>query len=127
LKRRGRKHSPGERDLLAQVSDVFTRKKLELGAERAARDLDVCLASFYNYAAGTDLPRMEVLRDAQVKWNVKWKYLDPSEILRTYRLKSAEQLSLPLHSVRPKDVEVIAIGPKKSNVLQVTLNIRFSA
>jgi hypothetical protein len=112
---------------LAQVSDVFTRKKHELGAKRAARDLDVCLASFYNYAAGTDLPRMEVLRNAQVKWDVKWKYLDPSEILRTYRLKSAEQLSLPLHSVRPKDVEVIAIGPKKSNVLQVTLNIRFSA
>ena len=127
MKRRGRKHSPGERDLLAQVSDVFTRKKRDLGAKRAANELNICLASFYNYAAGTDLPRMEVLRDAQLKWNVKWKHLDPSEILRTHRITSAEQLSLPLHSVRAKDVEVVAIGPRKSNILQVTLNIRFSA
>ncbi len=60
--------------------DVFTKKKKELGAKHAARELNVSLGSFYNYAAGKDLPRMEVLRDAQQKWDTKWPWIDPSEI-----------------------------------------------
>src|SRR5713101_3672072 len=122
MKRRGHKHSPGEKDLMAQVGDVFTKKKLELGAKRAAKELGVSLPSFYNYADGTDLPRMEILLKAQEEWTVKWKHLDPSKILSTRKLAPAEQLLLPLHTVRAKDIEVVAIGPKKSNILQVTLN-----
>ena len=128
MKRRGHKHSPGEKQLMAQVSDVFTKKIEELGAKRAAKELGVSLASFYNYAAGSDLPRMEILQRAQEKkWTTKWKYLDPSNILSTRNIPPAEQLLLPLSTVRARDIEVVSIKPKKSNVLQVTLSIRFSA
>lgn len=127
MKKRGHKHSPGEKHLLAQVSDVFSSKIATMGAKTASKQLGVCVASIYNYAAGTDLPRMEVLQKAQERWNVKWEHLDPSEILRTRKLSSAEQLSLPLNSVRAKDVQVVSVEPKKSNILQVTVNIRFSA
>ena len=125
--KRGHQHSPGEKQLMAQVSDVFSRKKVEMGAKRAARELGVSLASFYNYVAGVDLPRMEILQRAQEKWTVTWKYLDPSKILSTRKLAAAEQLLLPLNTVRAKDIEVISIRPKKSNILEVTLSIRFSA
>jgi len=113
---------------MAEVARAFRKKKDELGAKRAAAELEVSLASFYNYINGTDLPRIEVLKTAQEKWKTKFQYLDPSEIMRIRNLESPKQLLLPfLSSVRQEDVEVVAIGPKRSNVLQVTLNIRFSA
>jgi hypothetical protein len=126
LKTRGRKHTPGEKQLLQQVAEVFTKKKQELGAKRAAKELSICVASFYNYAAGIDLPRMEVLRDAQVKWGVKWELVDPSEVLRTREVHSPEQYVLSfLDALREEDVEVAKIGPEGKNALKVTLKIRF--
>jgi hypothetical protein len=112
---------------MRQVADVFSEKKRSPGARTAAKELGISLPSFYNYANGTDLPRMEVLRDAQEKWKIDWNLLDPSEILRSRKFIHADQLLLPLDSIREKDVEVVEVGPKKSNVLQITLNIRFSA
>jgi hypothetical protein len=54
---------------MAQVARVFTAKRKEKGgAKRAAKELGISLASFYKYASGDDLPRMEVLRAAQTKW-----------------------------------------------------------
>ena len=73
------------------------------------------------------MPDIKILRKASEKWGIKWKYMDLSEVLNVRKLTPDEQLSLPLYSIQAKDVEVVAIGPKKSNVLQVTLNIRFSA
>lgn len=125
---RGRKHSAATKFLMAQVAREFRRKKDELGARRAAADLNVSLASFYNYVNGTDLPRIEVLKEAKEKWKISWQLIDPSQIMQTQNLTAAEQLLLPfLRSVREDDVEIVAIGPKRSNLLQVTLNIRFSA
>lgn len=113
---------------MKQVRNVFANKRDRLGARTAAAQVGASLASFYNYANGTDLPRIEVLQAAQEKWGVRWDYLDASELLRKRRVASAEQLLLPVvQSVRAEDVEVVAIGPKKSNILKVTLNIRFSA
>jgi hypothetical protein len=113
---------------MAQIAEVFTKKKADLGAKKAAKDLNVCLASFYNYANGKDLPRMEVLETAQKIWRIKWSLLDPSGILRTRKIVSGEQLLLPfLQSVREEDVEIAMIRPKKQNVLQVVLKIRFPA
>lgn len=126
MKTRGRKHTPGEKELLQQVAEVFTKKKQELGAKGAAKELNISVASFYNYAAGTDLPRMEVLRDAQEKWGVKWTRVDPSEVLRTRKVRSPEQYVLSfLDALREEDVEVAKIGPEGTNALKVTLRIRF--
>jgi hypothetical protein len=125
---RGRKHSAATKFLMAQVAREFGKKKDELGARKAATELNVSLASFYNYVNGTDLPRIEVLKEAKEKWKINWQMIDPSQIMLTRNLATAEQLLLPfLHSVREDDVEIVAIGPKRSNILQVTLNIRFSA
>jgi hypothetical protein len=128
-KKRGSRHSPGERQLMAQVKKVFSAKKDEKGgAKRAAEDLGISLASFYKYAAGDDLPRMEVLRDAQTKWaGVKWELIDVTEITRKKKIESPEQYVLSfLREVHEKDVEIVKIGPKGERVLQVLINIRFA-
>lgn len=128
MKRRGPRHSPGEKHLMAQVARVFTSKKKEKdGAKRAAKELGISLASFYKYAAGDDLPRMEVLRAAQQRWKgVKWDLIDVSQITEKKELSSPEQYVLSfLQEVRTEDVEIARIGPKGERVLQVLLNIRF--
>ncbi len=112
---------------MAQVARVFRHKKEEVGARKAAKDLGISLASFYKYAAGEDLPRMEVLRGAQEKWEgVKWDLIDVSQITRKKKIESPEQYVLSfLQEVRTEDVEIAKIGPKGERVLQVLLNIRF--
>jgi hypothetical protein len=128
MKRRGRRHTHGEEHLMEQVAKVFTAKKeQEGGARKAASDLGISLASFYKYAAGQDLPRMEVLRDAQQKWKgVKWDLIDVSQITKKKNITSPEQYVLSfLQEVRTEDVEIAKIGPKGERVLQVLLNIRF--
>jgi predicted RecB family nuclease len=114
---------------MAQVAKVFSARKEEKGgARKAASDLGISLASFYKYAAGQDLPRMEVLKDAQEKWEgVKWDLIDVSQIVKKKKIASPEQYVLSfLQEVRTEDVEIAKIGPTGDRVLQVLLNIRFS-
>jgi hypothetical protein len=128
LKKRGRKHSEGEKHLMAQVARVFSARLEEKdGAKKAAKDLGISLASFYKYASGGDLPRMEVLRDVQEKWaGVKWELIDVSQITKKKKIASPEQYVLSfLQEVRTEDVEIAKIGPKGERILQVLLNIRF--
>jgi len=128
LKKRGRKHTEGEKQLMAQVARVFSARLGEKdGAKKAAKDLGISLASFYKYASGGDLPRMEVLRDAQEKWaGVKWELIDVSQITKKKKITSPEQYVLSfLQEVRTEDVEIAKIGPKGERILQVLLNIRF--
>jgi predicted transcriptional regulator len=130
LKKRGRKHTPGEIQLMSQVARVFTAKLEEKGgAKKAAKELGISLASFYKYASGDDLPRMEVLREAQEKWEgVKWELIDVSQITKKKKIMSPEQYVLSfLQEVRTEDVEIAKIGPKGERILQVLLNIRFPA
>ena len=128
MKTRGRRHTPGEQQLMQQVAEVFTKKKQELGAKGAAKVLNVCVASFYKYCAGKDLPRMEVLRDAQEKWRIEWKLVNPSEVLRARKLRSPEQYVLSfIDALREDNVEVTKIGPAGKTDLKVTLKIRFTA
>ena len=128
MKTRGRKHSPGEKRLMHQVAEEFGKKKEELGARKAAKELSVCLASFYNYVAGTDLPRMEVLEEAREKWGIKWDLIDPAEILRKKKVGSTEQFVFSfIDAVRKEDVEVSRIGPEGTTVLEVRFRIRFPA
>lgn len=128
MKKRGRKHSEGEKHLMAQVARVFSARLEEKdGAKKAAKDLGISLASFYKYASGGDLPRMEVLRDVQEKWaGVKWELIDVSQITKKKKIASPEQYVLSfLQEVRTEDVEIAKIGPKGERILQVLLNIRF--
>lgn len=128
MKKRGRRHTPGEEHLMLQVAKVFSAKLEEKGgAKKAAKELGISLASFYKYASGGDLPRMEVLRDAQEKWaGVKWDLIDVSQITKKKKIASPEQYVLSfLQELRTEDVEIAKIGPKGERVLQVLLNIRF--
>jgi hypothetical protein len=129
VKKRGRKHSPGEVKLLGQVATVFTEKKDKFGAKWIAKDLNISLASVYNYAAGDDLPRVEVLRDVQKKWKITWNLIDPSEMLKAKRIVSEKQLVFSfLEALRKENVEITKIGPEgETSVLQVTMKIRFTA
>jgi hypothetical protein len=128
VKKRGRKHSMGEKLLMRQVAEEFKKKLDELGASRAAKQLKVSVPSFYNYAAGTDLPRTEVLWAAHKKWRIDWKYVDLSQFLRGHKVRSAEQLAFSfLEGVREEDVEVSDIRPEGETVLRVMLKIRFPA
>lgn len=123
---RGRSHTPGEKRLLEQVRQVFSEKKDKPGARKAAKTLNISLASFYNYARGIDLPRMEVLRDAQKKWGIKWLYLDPSELLRVKKIKTHEQLKLAfLNELTEENVQVADVESEDDNVLRLELKIRF--
>jgi hypothetical protein len=70
---------------------------------------------------------MEVLRDAQEKWEgVRWDLIDVSQITKKKKITSPEQYVLSfLQEVRTEDVEIGKIGPKGERILQVLLNIRF--
>jgi hypothetical protein len=128
LGKRGRRHTPGEKQLMLQVKKVFSAKVEEKGgAKKVAKDLGISLASVYKYASGDDLPRMEVLRDAQEKWaGVKWDLIDVSQITKRKKITSPEQYVLSfLQKVGTEDVEITKIGPKGERILQVSLNIRF--
>jgi hypothetical protein len=127
-KPRGSRHTYAEKLLMAQVASEFSEKKKEVGAREAARDLGVSVPSFYNYAAGTDLPRMEVLRKAHKKWGIHWKHIDSSQFVASMKLESPKQFALPfLDAVLKKDVKVAKIEREGKNILRIALKIRFSA
>jgi hypothetical protein len=126
VKRRGRKRPADAELLLKQVASAFTKKKEELrSVKRAAKELKVCVSSFYKYMAGDNVPDMDVLRRATEKWGIKWKHLDPSEILRPVKMRSPEQLVFSfLSAMEEEDVEVVEVVPGGTSVLQVVLRIR---
>jgi len=105
---------------------VFKAKKEELGIERARKDVNVCRASFYKYINGENVPDMDVLRAAKEKWGTKWKHLDPSEVLRPMKVKTAKQLVFSfLSEIEEDDIEIVQVAPEGASVLQVVLKIRF--
>jgi hypothetical protein len=129
LKKLGPRHTYAEKLLMKQVATEFTKKWKELGtASKAAKELGVNPKSFYKYADGTDLPRVEVLRAAHKKWKIDWKLIDTSTLLRAEKPISAEQLLLPLiRSIREEDVEVVEVVPGGDSSLRVILRIKFTA
>jgi hypothetical protein len=128
MKPRGSRHTYAEKLLMAQVASEFGKRKKKLGARQAATDLGVSVPSFYNYVAGTDLPRMEVLRKAHKKWHIQWRHIDSSRFVLPMKLESPEQYSLPfLDALREKDVKVSKIRREGNNVLRIALEVRFSA
>jgi hypothetical protein len=126
LKQKGRKRPADAELLLKQVASAFSKKKEELGSvKRAAKELQVCISSFYKYMAGENVPDMDVLRRATIKWGIKWKYLDPSEIVRSLKMRSAEQLVFSfLNAMEEEDVEIVEVTPNGKSTLQIVLQIR---
>jgi hypothetical protein len=126
MKRRGRRHSPGENHLISQVAKVFSAKMEEKGgAKRTVQELGISLASFYKYAAGDDLPRIEILRAVKEKWGVEWDLIDVSQLAEKKEVSVPEQYVFAfLKEIRPEDVQVAKIGPKGERMLQLLLNIR---
>lgn len=113
---------------MQQVASEFGKVKKKLGAKEAAKQLGVSLPSFYNYVAGTDLPRMEVLRRAHKRWAIRWEHIDSSQFISTLSVASPEQFVLPfLDSVQEKDVRVARIRREGKNTLRVAFEIRFTA
>jgi hypothetical protein len=125
----GRKRPADAKFVIGQVMEKFGKKKEELGAKRAAADLDVSLASFYQYVNGEAVPDVDVLRRAKREWDIKWpKLMDPSDLLPTEKARTAEQYVFSfLDALQKTDVEIVDIGPKGYKSLQVTLRIRFTA
>jgi len=128
LKRTGPKHTYAEKQLMKQVADEFMKKWREFGTVmKAARALGINPKSFYKYAHGTDLPRVEVLLAAHQKWGIEWDLIDTSVLFRRLKPSTQEQLVLPLiQSVREEDVEVIEVVTGSDSCLSVKLKIRFS-
>lgn len=125
MKRRGRKHTPEERRLLRQVKAVFSKLKVDPGIERVTQRLNISMQSFYNYVNGKDLPRLEVLREAQREWKIKWEMIDPSEVIGESKVKSPEQYVFSfIKDLREEDIEIVEVEAGKDSTLRISLNIR---
>ena len=128
MKKRGRKHSIEEMFLMKQVAKKFEEVRETKGAKAAAKELKVSLPSFYNYLAGSDLPRIEVLRRTREIWHIKWDQIDPSQLLQTRKIASAEQLAFSfIDAITQDDITVGKIGREGKKVLRVTFDIKFPA
>ncbi len=136
-RKRGRRpYTVADRRLMAEVSEKFRKyitdhkiKKID-----AAVELGVCLASFYNYLAMTDLPGVAVLRIAHKKWDLDFKYadynLDDGFFEKAGRERGPvreEQMALPfIEALRTEDIEILAVVPKRPNAVEMRLRIRFA-
>lgn len=127
LRARGRKRPVNAEGILSQVREEFSRKRDELGSAQAAADaIDVSVKSFYNYLHCKTVPDLKVLMKAAQEWEIVWRDVDLTEIMRRQNIKTAEQLSFHfLESVREEDVEVVRVDREGSNLLKLNLKIHF--
>jgi hypothetical protein len=128
MKRRGRKRPPDAELLLSQVKEEFQKQMNKMGAKKAAKQIDVCLASFYKYVKGETLPDFEVLRRAHEKWGIKWTYIDTSEILSIRKVRTPEQAVFSfLEALDEDSVEITKVGIEGETVLHIRLKVCFPA
>src|SRR5690348_14449382 len=107
-RRPGRKRPADAEFVIKHVKEKFGQKKEELGAKRAAADLDVSLKAFYKYVKGENVPDIEVLRRAKRAWDIKWpKLMDPSDILPTEGARTPKQYIFSfLDALEKTDIEI---------------------
>lgn len=118
----------------AKLAELLKAKgwdKVKGGKEKAASQLDVSRASFYNYLNKNDLPSFEVLKRAYEKWGMTFEHIDFGSARSSRHVPSEEesprQYVLPfLQAVRGEDVEVVRAKTVKPDTLQLTVNIRFA-
>lgn len=117
---------------MAEIALKFEAKMEEEGwnAERAANELRVSRASFYNYLGKKDLPGFEVLKRAHDLWDMCFAYIDFGNGATKAALSESDQprqYVLPfIKSVNEGDVEVIRAKPVRPDTLQLTVNIKFA-
>lgn len=131
--RKSRPRTTAEKLLMAEMSQqLYAKMRTERwDKKRAAKELGVSLASFYNYLNQDDLPNYEIFKKAHDIWEFKFQYMDfggkraasrsitPAEFTR--------QTVLPfIESVRENDIEIIKAKPVSSDILQLTINIKFA-
>ena len=119
---------------MVEIRDKFRKtmadKKWDVA--RAARELGVCRASFYNYlkAYNADLPSMEVLKRAHDLWGLNFTNIDfgaPGKSTSPSETEQPRQYVLPfIQSVREQDIEIVKTKSVKPDTLQLIVNIRFA-
>jgi hypothetical protein len=134
-RKRGRKKRPrttAEKLLMAEFSKKLLLKMEKEGwnAKKTAVELQISLASFYNYRNKTDLPSYEILKRSHDLWGWNFQYIDFAE--RSPRAPSDEeqprQYVLPfIESVHESDIQVIRAKPVKPDSLELTVQIRFGS
>jgi dihydropteroate synthase len=132
--KRGRKLRPrttAEKLLMVEVSEKFGKVMEERGwnVERAAKELEVSRASFYNYCNKDDLASFEVLKRAHDRWGLNFRYIDFGANSRNSSPTTEEsrQYVLPfIEGVRERDIEIIKTKSVKPDTLQLTVNIKFA-
>lgn len=132
--KRGRKLRPrttAEKLLMVEVSEKFEKvmKDRAWNVERAAKELGVSRASFYNYWNRNDLPSFEILKRAHDRWGLNFKHIDFGVNSRQSAPTAEEprQYVLPfIDGVRERDVEIIKTKSVKPDTLQLTVNIKFA-
>src|SRR5579864_3731599 len=117
---------------MAEFSRKLHAKMTKEGwnAKQTARDLQVSVASFYNYRNKTDLPSYEILKRAHDRWGWNFEYIDFAE--RPGRAPSEEeqprQYVLPfIESVKESDIQVVRAKPVRPDSLELTVQIRFGS
>jgi len=134
-RKRGRKkraRTTAEKLLMGEFSDKLRGKVGQPGwsAKRTARELDVCLASFYNYRNRKDLPSYEVLKRSHDLWGWTFKYVDFADrhAKAPTELEQPRQYVLPfIENVHESDIQVIRAKPVKPDMLELTVQIRFGS
>jgi len=134
-RKRGRKkraRTTAEKLLMTEFSEkLYGKMKDEhWNAKKAAQELNVSLASFYNYRNKTDLPRYEILKRAHDLWGWNFKHIDFGE--RSARAPSEteqpRQYVLPfIENVHEDDIQVIRAKAVKPDRLELTVQIRFAS
>ena len=63
---------------MVEVSEKFEKVMYDRdwNVERAAKELEVSRASFYNYCNKNDLASFEVLKRAHDRWGLDFKHID---------------------------------------------------
>jgi hypothetical protein len=117
---------------MGEFSDKLREKMARegWGAKRVAHELDICLASFYNYRNRKDLPSYEVLKRSHDRWGWNFQYIDFAEryAKAPSDLEQPRQYVLPfIENVRESDVQVIRAKSVKPDSLELTVQIRFGS
>jgi DNA-binding phage protein len=131
---RKRERTTGEKELMSHVASEFGKAKGRLGAKKAAKEIGVCLASFYKYLRKSAIPRFEVLKQAHEKWGFEFHYIDfgmDNAYLRSRAKREgippSRQYLLPfIQGVSKDHVEIVKIGPQKPDSVELTIRIRFA-
>jgi len=117
---------------MGEFSDKLCDKMREehWDAKRAAHELGICLASFYNYRNKNALPSYEILKRSHDLWGWNFQYVDFGERYAKAPSESEQprQYVLPfIQNVHKNDVQIVRAKAVKPDALELTVQIRFGS